>query len=105
MCVWECLDGWTLGKDGRAGWIELREAIGTVELRHRSIEYGRWCLKVYDIATAHDADFFDGVAYDWEAIPMIMGHAEHEPRRHPLAAWFVLGFVLGLTGGGRRRRW
>jgi hypothetical protein len=26
-------------------------------------------------------------------------------RRHPLIAWFVFGFLQGLLGSGRRRRW
>jgi hypothetical protein len=26
-------------------------------------------------------------------------------RRHPLVAWFTLGFIQGLLSGRRRRRW
>jgi hypothetical protein len=26
-------------------------------------------------------------------------------RHYPLAGWFLFGFLSGLLGGGRRRRW
>lgn len=80
LCVWECINDWTLEdeRSKRQGWVELREAVGSVELRHASIGLGQWCLKVYDICTADEPLFFDGVSYDWDVIPMILGHAKNE---------------------------
>jgi hypothetical protein len=78
LCVWECLIEWTLHPEisqHNKDWVELREGIGSVELRHQSIVLGKWCLKIYDICTKHDRDFFAGVAYDWEVIPMILDYA------------------------------
>jgi hypothetical protein len=78
LCVWECLIEWTLGDDAEKHheeWVDLRQGIGSVELRHQSIVLGKWCLKIYDICTKHDRDFFAGAAYDWEVIPMILGYA------------------------------
>jgi hypothetical protein len=77
LCVWECINDWTLPdmRTKRADWIELREGVGSVEMRHQSIVLGKWCLQVYEICTKHDPDFFDGVAYDWEVIPMILDYA------------------------------
>jgi hypothetical protein len=90
LCVWECLNDWTLLAHGdvhaaaindeddniKTDWIALRENVGSAEMRHQSIPLGQWCLKVYDICTKHDPDFFDGVAYDWEVIPLILEFAE-----------------------------
>lgn len=77
LCVWECLIEWTLGDaaEHHSDWVELREGIGSVELRHQSMALGKWCLKIYDICTAHYPDFFEGSAYDWEVIPMILAYA------------------------------
>jgi hypothetical protein len=75
LCVWECINDWTLGVGGattRNDWEALRKNTGSAELRHWSIELGQWALQVYDICTKHDRDFFDGIAYDWEVIPMIL---------------------------------
>lgn len=72
LCVWETINDWTLGDKPRADWEALRKHTGSVELRHWSIELGQWALQVYDICTKHDRDFFDGIAYDWEVIPMIL---------------------------------
>lgn len=80
LCVWECLIEWTLHDEiskNHQDWVELRGAVGSVELRHQSIVIGKWCLKVYDICTKHDPEFFAGVAYDWEVIPMILGYARN----------------------------
>jgi hypothetical protein len=79
LCVWECLNEWTILPDvstqSRPEWIELREGIGSVEMRHQSIALGKWCLAIYEICTKHDRDFFDGLSYDWEVIPMILDYA------------------------------
>ncbi len=77
LCVWECLNDWTIldEKRLRPDWNELREGVGSVELRHQSIALGKWCLSVYDIVTATNRDFFDGYAYDWEVIPLILDFA------------------------------
>lgn len=72
LCVWECINDWTLSDSPRDDWKALRDNVGSVELRHWSIELGTWCLAVYDACTKHDSDFFDGIAYDWEVIPMIL---------------------------------
>ena len=71
LCVWECINEWTLNT-GRADWIELRDGVGSVEMRHQSIVLGQWVLKVYDICTVDDPDFFDAMPYDWEVVPMIL---------------------------------
>jgi len=85
LCVWECISEWTLSDcingPGRPEWIELREDVGSAELRHQSITLGKWCVKVYDICTKHDKDFFDGVSYDWEVIPLIMDFAADDDGR------------------------
>jgi hypothetical protein len=79
LCVWECINDWTLLPDvsttSRPDWIELREGVGSVEMRHQSIALGKWCLKIYDICTKHDEDFFDLLSYDWEVIPMMLDYA------------------------------
>lgn len=80
LCVWECINDWTLRDkpDDRQDWIELREAVGSGEMRHQSIALGQWCLKIWDILTAHDKLFFDGLAYDWEVIPMMLNYARDD---------------------------
>lgn len=77
LCVWECINEWTLGGAiaPQPDWKELRDGVGSVELRHQSIALGKWCLAVYDDLTAHNPEFFAGVAYDWEVIPLILSHA------------------------------
>lgn len=74
LCVWEYLNDVTLLDLSREDpqWVELRESVGSVELRHASIEIGIWALKVYDACTERDPSFFDGLAYDWEIIPAIV---------------------------------
>jgi hypothetical protein len=59
-------------------WSELRQGVGSVEMRHQSIVLGKWCLKIYDICTKHDRDFFDALSYDWEVIPMMLNHARND---------------------------
>lgn len=80
LIVWETLNDWTLSDSAlsRPEWIELREGVGSMEMRHQSIALGKWCLAIYDILTKHDRDFFDGVAYDFEVIPMMLNHAERD---------------------------
>ena len=79
LCVWECLNDWTLldDKSSRPDWIELREDLGSCELRNQSVVLGRWCLAVHALCTADDRDFFDGIAFDWEVIPEILSHARN----------------------------
>jgi hypothetical protein len=78
LCVWEWICEVTVcaeeGKDLK-NWTELREGVGSAELRYQSVTLGQWCLKIYDICKARDEDIFDGMAYDWEVIPEIMMHA------------------------------
>jgi hypothetical protein len=79
LCVWECLNDWTLADyidgPGRPEWIELRQGIGSVEMRHQAIAVGKWCLEIFDICVERDRDFFDGLSYDWEVIPMMLDYA------------------------------
>lgn len=78
LCVWECLNDWTLPdshETARQDWIEVREGIGSAELRHQSIALGQWLLKVYDICVAGDPHIFESMSYDWEVVPMILDHA------------------------------
>lgn len=78
LCVWECINEWTLGAaEGNSphqAWKDLRGSVGSVEMRHASIPLGQWCLKVYDICTKDNRDYFDGIAYDWEVIPLILSY-------------------------------
>lgn len=80
LCVWECINDWTLpdhiSKMGRPEWINLRNGVGSVEMRHQSIVLGKWCLQIWDILTEHDKNFFDYSSYDWEVVPMMLDYAE-----------------------------
>ncbi|SDK43496.1 hypothetical protein [Bradyrhizobium ottawaense] len=92
LCVWECLNEWTLGTEEqveamrvnceehshealRLEWIEMREATGSGEMRSQSILLGKWCLEIYDILTKRNEDFFGYWSYDWEVIPAMLKHA------------------------------
>lgn len=94
LCVWECLNEWTLGTEKevaklekaakkdphshaaiRLEWIEMREQCGSGEMRSQSIVLGQWCLEIYDILTAIDEEFFSYWSYDWEVIPAMLKHA------------------------------
>jgi hypothetical protein len=93
LCVWEHLIEITLGDHingpGQPAWTELREGIGSVEMRHQSMVLGKWCLKIYDLCTAHDQDFFDGISYDWEVIPMMLDYAEDQEGRPAIYEQFL----------------
>lgn len=80
LCVWEYLNDVTLLDPSRQDpqWVALRESVGSVELRHASIEIGIWALKVYDLCTERDPSFFDGLAYDWEVVPAIVDRCRDE---------------------------
>lgn len=75
LCVWECINDWTLPSmpQRREDWAALRDSVGAVEMRHQSIAIGRWCLKIWNDLTAHNPDFFEGLSYDWQVIPMMVG--------------------------------
>lgn len=93
LCVWECLNEWTLGSDEevealrincddehshtaiRLEWINMRETCGSGEMRSQSIILGQWCLEIYNILTVIDEDFFDYWSYDWEVIPAMLKYA------------------------------
>lgn len=77
LCVWEWINDVTLDDTPQnlPEWVEFRGGVGSVELRHQSIVLGKWCLKIYDLLTASNPDFFEALAYDWEVIPMMMKHA------------------------------
>ncbi|RWP44344.1 MAG: hypothetical protein EOR04_05325 [Mesorhizobium sp.] len=71
LCVWEHLCEITVVGDQPASpaWMEYREIIGSVELRHESIEIGKWVLQVYDLLP----EWYRAIgAYDWEIIPAIV---------------------------------
>lgn len=68
LCVWEYLNEITLNRPVKA-WVEYRNKVGSVELRHESIEIGKWALKVYELLPEW---FCEGYAYDWEVIPAIV---------------------------------
>ena len=92
LCVWECLNEWTLGNEEeikklkqqatphshdaiRLEWIGMREETGSGEMRSQSIVLGQWCLEVYDILTKDDEEFFSWWSYDWEVIPIMLKYA------------------------------
>lgn len=94
LCVWECLNEWTLGNEEevakleeaatkdpnshaalRAAWIKLREDTGSGEMRAQCKVLGQWCLEIYDILTKDDEEFFSWWSYDWEVIPAMLTHA------------------------------
>ncbi|WP_439357889.1 hypothetical protein [Bradyrhizobium sp. DASA03007] len=94
LCVWECLNEWTLGNEKdvekleeeaaknpnshaalRVDWIKLREDTGSGEMRSQSIVLGLWCLEIYDLLTKDDEEFFSWWSYDWEVIPCMLSHA------------------------------
>jgi hypothetical protein len=73
LCVWEWVNEATIHwQNKQQPWVDLRDGVGSVSLRHASMQIGQWCLAVYDICTAQDRDFFEGYSYDWEVIPLIM---------------------------------
>ena len=76
MCIMECIDLWTLNSSEREDWKNFRDNVGTAELRDLSIDLVSWADRIYDICTEHDPDFFDGVSFDWEVIPLIMDCVE-----------------------------
>ncbi|RWM32587.1 MAG: hypothetical protein EOR77_21390 [Mesorhizobium sp.] len=71
LCVWEHLCEITVCTDKPdPAWNEYRESIGSVELRHESIEIGKWVLQVYDLLPEW---YRASGAYDWEIVPAIVG--------------------------------
>ncbi|EFO30117.1 hypothetical protein TRICHSKD4_3692 [Roseibium sp. TrichSKD4] len=80
LCVWEWINEVTLldHETKSPEWITLRENLGSIELRHKSMDLGKWCLKVFDICTKDDQDIFEGHPYDFEVIPAIMSFVEVE---------------------------
>lgn len=94
LCVWECLNEWTLGNEEavaklrqeaaenpgshaalRIEWIDMRDDTGSGEMRSQSIVLGKWCLEIYEILTKSNPDFFAPWSYDWEVIPAMLTHA------------------------------
>lgn len=73
LCVWEWLNEITVvPKRGKADptWLKYREDIGSVELRHYSIEIAKFVLPVYDLLP----EWFRAIgSYDWEIVPAIVG--------------------------------
>ena len=71
LCVWEYLCEITVCcNTPDPKWFSYRNNVGSVELRHESMEIGKWALKVYDLLPEW---YRDGKAYDWEIIPDIVG--------------------------------
>lgn len=75
LCVWECIDDWTLNRSDKQDWKALREAVGTTEMRLQSIELASWCERIYLLCRKKDDLIFDAYAFDWEVIPAILEHA------------------------------
>ncbi|RBO90477.1 hypothetical protein [Pseudochrobactrum asaccharolyticum] len=76
LCVWECINEWTLDPDEKIDkWVELRDGVGTLELRHQSIELAQWLLKVHSLCIKDDPDIFDQMSFDWEVVPHILKFA------------------------------
>ncbi|WP_062227624.1 hypothetical protein [Aureimonas frigidaquae] len=73
LCVWEELNQLTDRKQPEV--CRVRENIGSVELRHASIEIGKRALEIYDQL---DQDLLDGIAYDWEFIPDVVDMIDWE---------------------------
>ena len=67
LCVWEWINEVTLD-DGKPDWIEYRDGVGSVELRHESMKIGQWVLKVYDLLPKWVRE---SGSYDWEIVPAI----------------------------------
>lgn len=86
LCVWEWINDVTLLDNSRSNqaWINYRKDVGSVELRHESMQIGRWALKVYDLLP----DWVQEIgAYDWEIIPAIVGEiAPGDPYPDPQTA-------------------
>jgi hypothetical protein len=88
LCVWEFMEA-ASNRDDRlciAALADLRDRIGSAELRHASIPIGQYCLKVYDLIPE---DARGGHAYDWEIIPAIVATIEFpslEPTLSPAEA-------------------
>jgi hypothetical protein len=74
LCVWEHINEMTLsnGPQKSEAWIDLREGIGSLELRWQSMAIGAWCVKVCDLCTRQHPYIFDTMPFDWEVIPLIM---------------------------------
>ncbi|MBN9548517.1 MAG: hypothetical protein J0H31_06435 [Alphaproteobacteria bacterium] len=74
LCVWEWLNEITVVPKRRAEadpvWLKYRELVGSVELRHYSIDVAKYVLPVYDLLP----EWFRAIgSYDWEIIPAIVG--------------------------------
>jgi hypothetical protein len=75
LIVWETINEWTLkgGTGFNPEWGMIREGVGSFELRNSSLTLGQWCLSVCnEVITRNGQNFFDGMAYDFEVIPMIL---------------------------------
>ncbi|TPJ51774.1 MULTISPECIES: hypothetical protein [unclassified Mesorhizobium] len=71
LCVWEHLCEITVVGDQPASpeWMKYREDVGSLELRHHSIDIGKWVLQVYDLLPEW---YRASGAYDWEIVPAIV---------------------------------
>lgn len=77
LCVWEWINDVTLQHSPtvRQDWVELREGVGSCELRDGSMTLGKWALKVYNHCLDLSPGIFDSMPFDWEVIPLIMDYA------------------------------
>lgn len=71
QCVWEYLQAASDRDDPHCipAIADVRDRIGSAELRNASIYIGQYCLQVYPLIPE---DLRDGHAYDWEIIPAIV---------------------------------
>lgn len=76
LCVWETILKWVCDEQcKRPEWEGANDGYGAYELRMQSMVLGRWCLAVIDICEKRDPQLFDGMAWDWEVIPLVLGYA------------------------------
>jgi len=83
LCIWEWINDVTLlipPDKTRQNWVELRKAVGSVELRYNSaMLYAPWLLSIYDICTKDNKEFFEQnelYSYDWDVVPKIMSYID-----------------------------
>ncbi len=91
MCVWECICEWTLTEDKEDDpykeWKQLRDRLGSGQMRLDCIELGLWCLEIDRLCTEMEPDYHDGYSWDWEVVPHMLwmiatGH-NSEPTTRP----------------------
>jgi hypothetical protein len=77
LCIWEWINDVTLNDDGRQrkDWCDLRENVGSMEMRWQCMDLAKWADQVFDLCIKVNPDIFDSMSFDWEVVPRIMGYA------------------------------